>query len=1175
MRLQSLRLHGFKSFADRTTLDFRDGVTAIIGSNGCGKSNIADAIRWVLGEQRASAVRGSKMEEVIFQGTARRRPLNFAEVSLVFDNQSGRVPIPQTEIDVSRKVFREGGSEYSLNRNACRLRDVQSLLRDTGLGSNAYAIIEATMIETLLSDKAEERRTLFEEAAGIGKYKDSRHAATRRLEAAEADLTRLEDLIAEVESKVRTLGKQKRKAEKHRELQARRLDLEIAVAREELDRLEAGLRVAEVRRGELDEQERLAAADRSTSEAVLEERRIEATELGRQRTQISAQLASVRAELDAREREVLVADERRSNAGLRMKQLVEERASIDNRLKGLAQEIEQARAAREKLQKEVHAAKTKAGEKAEQNQEIRRALASERAKADEAASRSRELAREIAAAEGERAAAERRRRDALDRATEITTQLEQVRLDLSATSDQTELWDAQAEDVRELVARAGEAVDQARETLTVLRGREQRAREEARAVDDRVSTLTAQLDAREAVERGYEGFSPAVTAIMAAKARFPGVRGPLADFLSDSTDRSQAVEGYLGPLLQALVIEDLATARSIRKWFREEWTEGGSILLLPLEALPSVSGSVNAEATPSQWVDLLLADFVADSSDPLATLDRSAVRAGPMGETVDKRGVIRLARAEEGQGILGRREALGRLRAEVAEGIRLRDQRGEELERLRESLREAEERSVHAAEAARMAESRLKGLELDAAAHRDRRGRLLRDRDGLEASLAGHTQSAEEGAEQLEKLGLRLKSLADAVRQGAQNEELARGRLAELERLWDVARDEDSEFRVSLARLESDLREVERRLGAAENSHGGASARFRGIEREAEEIRQTLDKLSGVRERAAEDIQRLFEARDRETARVTLLDARLAEVDSELAELGERARVARRHEVEATEERHRLDLQISEGRSRIDRYRERLEAEWGRPWTALVASAVPQEEGDPESWRRELRQTIEQLEAMGPVNMLAVEEHAEEDRRLEFLLTQRKDLVEARDNLTAAIRQINRTAREVFQGTFEAVRANFQRTFQSLFQGGECNIWLTDPDDPLESAVEIQASPVGKKTQRIHLLSGGERTLTALALLFALYLVKPSPFCVLDEVDAPLDESNVGRFIHLLRDFKHETQFIVITHNPRTMEAADWVYGVTMEEPGISSIVGVELLGAFPQQERPVAGTAQ
>ncbi|HEX7241542.1 MAG TPA: AAA family ATPase, partial [Longimicrobiaceae bacterium] len=292
-------------------------------------------------------------------------------------------------------------------------------------------------------------------------------------------------------------------------------------------------------------------------------------------------------------------------------------------------------------------------------------------------------------------------------------------------------------------------------------------------------------------------------------------------------------------------------------------------------------------------------------------------------------------------------------------------------------------------------------------------------------------------------------------------------------------------------------------------------------------------------------------------------DARLAAIEEEVRAAEERARVHRRREGEASEERHRLELESTEWAGRMERARDRLEAEWGRPWDVLLASAGPVEEGDPDAWRREVRELAAQVEALGPINMLAVQEHEEEERRLTFLLEQRDDLTKARDDLASAIRQINKTAREVFLETFNTVRDNFHRTFHSLFLGGECDVWLADPDDPLESPIEIHASPRGKKTQRIHLLSGGERTLTALSLLFAIYLVKPSPFCLFDEVDAPLDESNVGRFIQLLQDFKADTQFVVITHNPRTMEAADWIYGVTMEEPGVSSLVGVELAGAW------------
>ncbi|MDP9348025.1 MAG: AAA family ATPase, partial [Gemmatimonadota bacterium] len=337
------------------------------------------------------------------------------------------------------------------------------------------------------------------------------------------------------------------------------------------------------------------------------------------------------------------------------------------------------------------------------------------------------------------------------------------------------------------------------------------------------------------------------------------------------------------------------------------------------------------------------------------------------------------------------------------------------------------------------------------------------------------------------------------------------------------------------------------------------------------ELRASLEGLSGVRERAGTEVEQLFAQRDRAAAELQIVEARLAEIEAELREAEEHARVHRRREAESAEERHRLELESAEWSGRVARARDRLEAEWGRPWETLVTAATPLEEGDPAAWRAEVREVARQVEALGPINMLAVQEHEEEERRLTFLVEQRDDLVKARDDLASAIRQINKTAREVFLGTFNTVRENFHRTFHSLFLGGECDVWLADPDDPLESPIEIHASPRGKKTQRIHLLSGGERTLTALSLLFAIYLVKPSPFCLFDEVDAPLDESNVGRFIQLLQDFKAETQFVVITHNPRTMEAADWIYGVTMEEPGVSSLVGVELEGAYVFSHERVA----
>ena len=1182
MKLRTLQLHGFKSFADRTVIELRDGVTAIVGSNGCGKSNTADAVRWVLGEQRASALRGGKMEEVIFQGSVRRRPLNYAEVSLVFSNEDGSVPIPQTEIEITRKVFREGGSEYSLNRAACRLRDIHDLLRDTGLGSDAYSIIESGMIDSILSERAEERRAMFEEAAGIGRYKDRRRAAQRRMEQAEGDLSRLGDLVAEVESKVRSLARQRRRAQRYEELQARRLDLEVALAAAEAASLVTALAEGERRLAELERIVGDAAVERSTAETEVQTLRLESADLVRRRAESAAALAGARERLDAREREILLADERRGHAELRIAQLARERGELTERLARYTADVERLTTERERAGARVDGLRERLEARVAENEGLRATLAAHRRGSESAAARERELARRTAAAEGERAAAERRHAEGTERAATLAARVGGLGDEIGRVGAQTELWSGEAERLRDRLAAFSSSADSAREEMRVLRGREAPLRDRLRAAQDLVSRLAAQVSAREAMERSYDGFSPAVSALMAIRERFPGVLAPLADFVrAGSADprTAAAVESFLGSLLQALVVSDLDAARRVRRWFRDEWRGGGTLLLLPLDApgaAPALAGAaghlgVAGSGEGAGWVSAFLDGLIVlAGEDPLGPAG-GAPRVDSLGDTVDARGVIRLGQPLTGEGILARREALARLRDEVIDAEVALDRLVRDRDEIVSRLAEVEESAREAEELRRVTENELRRLEADTAAHGHRRGRLEREREEVDAAIAAARRGAAEGAARVAELDALLAELHASAAAARDEAERAGAGLAELDAAWEDARDEESELRVALARAEGELRETERALAAAGSSAAGARGRGVTLEAEAAELRRSLEGLSGIRERAGGEVETLFAERDRHAAAVANLDTRLAEVESAVARDEERARVARRRESEGGEERHRRQLERAEQEGRLIRVRERLEVEWGRPWDALVAAARPAGEGAADDWRREAGEAAREVEALGPINMLAVAEHDEEEARLRFLVEQRDDLTRARDDLASAIRQINRTARELFMATFTTVRANFQRTFQSLFLGGECDVWLTDPDDPLESPIEIQASPVGKKTQRIHLLSGGERTLTALSLLFGIYLVKPSPFCLFDEVDAPLDESNVGRFIQLLDDFKDETQFIVITHNPRTMESADWIYGVTMEEPGVSTVVGVELQGAWPLEERKTA----
>ncbi|CAA9300563.1 MAG: Chromosome partition protein smc, partial [uncultured Gemmatimonadetes bacterium] len=817
----------------------------------------------------------------------------------------------------------------------------------------------------------------------------------------------------------------------------------------------------------------------------------------------------------------------------------------------------------------------------EENEALRATLASHRRASEAAAARARDLAREIAAAEGERAAAERRQHESADLLTRLAAQEAQLGVELSALDEQTELWSGQGDALRDRLDAGIDAAERAREEIRVLRGREAAVRDQLRAADDRLSRLSAQVAAREALERSYEGFSPAVSAIMGQRDRFPGVLAPLADFVRATTAdaaTATAVESFLGTLLQALVVADLAAARRVRRWFRDEWDGGGTLMVLPLDA-PGVGEAVrearaaaglgvSGHGAAAAWADTFLHGLVVvPGEDPLDGYAPGA-RVDALGDTVDARGVIRLGQPVSGEGILARREALARLRNEVEDARVAHDRLAADRAALAGQAAIAEEHAREAEEFVRRTEGELRQLDAEAAAHGHRQTRLRREREEVGVSMANARRQSAEAAERITALDMRLTELQRQANEAAGETHGATSALSELDSAWEAARDEESEFRVAVARAEGELRELDRALADAVRGAEGARGRGRMLEAEATELRRSLEGLSGIRERAGGEVEGLFADRDREASLLAGLDTRLGELEAEIAAADERARAARRRETESAEERHRLELERADQESRLVRARERVEVEWGRPWDTLVAQAGAVDDGEPDAWRAEVREVAQAVDALGPINMLAVQEHDEEDRRLKFLLEQQADLAKARDDLSSAIRQINKTAKEVFMGTFDTVRQNFHRTFQSLFQGGECDVWLADPDDPLESPIEIHASPRGKKTQRIHLLSGGERTLTALSLLFAIYLVKPSPFCLFDEVDAPLDESNVGRFIQLLNDFKEQTQFIVITHNPRTMEAADWIYGVTMEEPGVSTVVGVELEGAWPYSER-------
>ncbi len=1167
MKLRALRVHGFKSFADPTKIDFHDGITAIVGPNGCGKSNISDAIRWVLGEQRPTAIRGAKMEEAIFQGTVGRRPVNRGSVSMVVSNEDGALPVPFEEVELGRQVFRDGGSEYSINRAACRLRDVLDLCRDTGLGANAYAIIENRMIDAILSDRADERRALFEEAAGVGKYKDRRKAASRRLERAEMDLQRLEDVIGEVQTKVRSLARQKGKAERYLEYRKRRLDVEVEVVRHQLDTLRRRLEgVERDLKGDVQSGQGMAA-ELQTAESEYEALRLREVDAEKARTEAAGILEAVREDLVRWERDLAVADERAIYAERRLAQIDEERAEARGRAEHFDVDARELEADRDRVAGELDALRETARAKQAEVEKVRGRLQEARDRVQEVEERERALMRRGAQLEGDAEAAEAQAAELERRLEQLTGELEVATEALSDLESQRDLFSGRLDDVSQMVEGGRERVTQATAVVTEARAALHGARAVELQAADEAASLGGRKAALERMEQDREGEEPVVRAAVALGDA--GVLGTLSDFVAAGAELAHAVEAYLGPLARALVVRDEGTVARLHGWFSQEWGGGGGLILLPLDRVPPSAGSasgslldavtVSGEGAP--WVRALLdgVDLLQDDADGGPPAREGVDLAGTVRE---RSGAVRIGNPLGATGVLERRELARSLASEHAQAVAVAVETRRRREEAEQELRKAEDDLEGARTAFRDLEDAHRRTRAEIEAHSDQQGRMDRHRDELSRQAAG-TRAASERA--LERAAEAREDRAVVL---AEEESLASGRAAAREELeaaqeeWEGARAEEARVAVEVARLEGHLTRLSERLETVTAARAQAHDRVTALDSEEEALKGELEEARDVRARGAEATQRLFGERTRAEAEVRVRDETLGSVAESLAAAEKRARELRSAERAAADHRHALELESQELVGRIERIRERLEGEWGRTLEALLAEADPVD-GEPEALQEELREIVVALERIGPVNMLAVEEHEEESRRLEFLTEQREDLVGARNDLRSAIREINQTAMDLFQTNFDRIRENFRETFRRLFEGGEADIRLEDPEDPLESPIEVHASPRGKKTQRIDLLSGGERALTALSLLFGIYLVKPSPFCVLDEVDAPLDESNIGRFIRLLQEFKGQTQFVVITHNPRTIEAADWIYGVTMEEAGVSTIVGVKLEDAL------------
>lgn len=1175
MYLSKLELIGFKSFAQKVNLSFDSGITAIVGPNGCGKTNIVDAIRWVLGEQKSSTLRSDKMEDVIFNGTRIRKPLGMAEVSLTIENTKGILPTEFAEVMVTRRVYRSGESEYLFNGAPCRLKDIVDLFMDTGMGADAYSVIELKMVETILSDKAEERRRLFEEAAGVTKYKYRRKAAYRKLESVQQDLVRVNDIVKEVQKTVSTLEKQARKAEQYNELSQTLKSLEIDLLEREyaavfsrLNPLEDRLNSALSSKYAIDEM-------LSKEEGHLDELRADLKSSEEKIAENSRALTNASERIHTVEQKILLAKERTQSLEKNITRYENEKlAQLERKekLEALLVDLHQkAEAARLQLQ-------TLEGEYAEKKSNLslvesewNTRKSSLKGLNDLFVETVDTLTRKKTDAEHLRAHVENAR-GRIERAREenafYQAEVEMANNELAAIGPQhKETRRSFAEGQLKLYEMETQK-EQLKREVEELRNKEFDLRGEYEKKSHRLGFLKSLVET-------YDGVPEGTKYLISAGESRGFVQTTVGEAITTEARYRAAIESALGETANYIVVNNLDEAYRGVELLKQ--SQKGKATFICLNRIPAVNKEVHdvpgngvlgwaSDLVECEAKYQLLFRFLLDSTLLVNGVEAalSMVSNGANlkcvtleGEVITSTGVMKggSRQKEDGQNI-SKRSQIAELEVEIKTlgeelaGIqRLLGEKSADLTLLTSKAYEDGVKKLEHEVAG--IETKMAQLEFEKkrATEALERNRLeIEKREAEVAAVASELDSHLQECEGLEK----LKSDVEGKLQGA-----SRG-LEESEVEKDTKSQVLNDCWTRLVKAREDEREIAREFQYAETGVSEAFEAIRQRDLDIQASREEIARLSTEIQENGSVLERLRKEQVTLTEQRTVLESEHAAKREQLHSTEISIRDERRQHDDSLGRMHELEMKLSEYRIKVENLKQRAKEEFDYE---LPLKSYPEDEefsfGDA---REEVRQFKSKIRALGPVNFAAFDEYKTEKQRFDFLTTQRNDLLEAEKTLLDTIEEINTTAQRKFLDTFEKIRQNFIATFSSLFdEGDECDLRLEEGVDPLEGRIEIIAKPRGKRPQSIDLLSAGEKTLTAIALLFAIYLVKPSPFCILDEVDAPLDDSNIDRFTRILNKFSDNTQFIVVTHNKRTMESANALYGVTMEEEGVSKLVSVRL----------------
>lgn len=1170
MYISKLTLHGFKSFAKKEELLLGEGITTVVGPNGCGKTNIVDAIRWVLGEQKHSVLRSGKMEDIIFNGAAGLKPLSMSEVTLTVHNNSGKLPVEYMDIEIGRRVFRNGESEYFMNRTPCRLKDIQDLFVDTGMGADAYSVIELKMIEQILSETGDDRKRMFEEASGINRYKQQRRATLKKFDAVKADLENINNIIAEVETKVHGLNLQLKRFKRHEKLTINLKEKDIQLATIQLKRIEDQvapimnqLRQLQQTRESHTTEEHLHEKELNqlrkafqASLKELEEIQSELQTLESERDQFqqnnlvwNEQIRSAEAAIGRLEHETVTNKSKQESLNVHIKDYQKALSDLEPRIEEKLEYYKQKREAFTHVEKSYQEAK----ENLERIQSMRWDVQRKAADKQSLIQRTRSMMEE--------------KQKTIRQLEEGIATLEQSQEDLAA--DQ-KIFEKQKTEIAEKIETLNKSIKDQEKILDLNQKNRHNLTLKHHSTITQVETLESQLQFYRELLMTGEGYPSGVKHVLNHPDQYPEVIGTIADLFTVSDEYRLAIETALGEIVNVLVVRTRSDALAVLERVTRE--KSGQVMILHYEGLPeqkplpAPSGQVGEAASQIVTVREELQPLVSyllgniwivpslekmDPPDGFTLVDHDGMYSGSNYILKNKR--------ESSQGIIvGRKEKIAELDKEISRLVAVSEDIKNQLDRADAEIEalggEMEELSL---EVGSLIDEQ-SGLETEIIRNHYQQSQTLEKLQEQNQRITELRKEIIELSKSLDVLEPQLKDEEVRLNNLAEKQNEAQDELVRAQQARDNFQQEMQEIRIELLNLENQRDNLEFQRQTAQDTLQELTDRFNKIE---QEIIDFQDRIKDLTKKIQENQERLTKVEGRITKQRSLYELKRDtnnENFRQIETLESQIRNEQHSREELLEELKQAELRLADYQQNKSIIMARIRDRYQATLPEHLPDDIVRDDQTMDDLEMSIQRIERSIENIGPINMAVQQEYDEEKERLDLLREQRDDLIQSEENLRETIQKIDRVARQKFRETFLRIKENFEKLFVMFFEGGKGSIAMVGDPDPLDSDIAIYAQPPGKRNQSIRLLSAGEKALTAIALLFAIYQVKPSPYCILDEVDAPLDDTNIHKFTRVLHKFSDATQFIVVTHNKLTMEAADYMYGVTMEQKGVSKLVSVK-----------------